>query len=223
MKQIQACIISALLLLTVCAHGEELGLKASHNLLSPYAVKAERSSGEGIHKGLMQFSISFNMGGHGPVARRRGIYDPYPFPYRGVSGFRPGMTLNFDYAVHKYVSVGGYFGLDGGRDNYRGYAFGDPKLGVAFGVRTIFHIYQLIADKANTKADPGKLDFYFPFAMGGIIYRYRLPYPNRYHYGGFHVGAGLGLRYYFARHFGILMELGWLEMSAAKIGFTFKF
>ena len=160
------------------------------------------------------------MGGHGPVAGQyNGYYGP-GFRYRvGVTGLRPGTTINVDVAVHPYVSVGGYFGLDGGRDNYRGFPAGDPKIGVAFGARAVFHIYQLIADKTNTKADPAKLDFYFPFHMGGIIYKYR----NGYHYGGFSVGAGLGLRYYFATHVGVLFEVGWLEMSVAKIGFSFKF
>ncbi len=198
-------LLLAVLLYTTNTFGEELGF------VKHAATKAKgKSSGGGIEKGLIQMDLSLNLGSNGPVfVGNRFI--------RGASagvGFRPGFTFNVDGAVHKYVSVGGYFGIDGG------VGFGAGTLGIGFGGRGVFHIYQLIADKANTKVDAGKLDFYMPLHLGGIVYVGTGGSTGSI--GGISVGAGLGVRYYFTDRFGVMGELGWNEMTVFKAGLAVK-
>lgn len=182
----------------------EVGMNMSNlNLYAPAAKSKGSSSGGGIEKGDMQLDVAFNLGSHGALAGKGGFY-------RGAGvGFVPGVTINFDYAVHKYASVGGYVGF-GGR--YK-------AIHIAAGARGVFHIYQLIADKASTKVDPGKLDFYFPFHIGAVVVK-----PSGYKaYAGASFGGGLGVRYYFTDMVGVMGEVGWLEMSVFKVGAAFRF
>lgn len=204
-KLMKLFTVLAIVMFTSNTFAEELGLKmANLNLYAPAAKVKKESSGGGIQKGTMQLDVSFNLGAHTAFAGRRN----YNAGYVGV-GFVPGVTVNFDYAVHPYASVGGYVGF-GGRYHV-------ATIGV--GVRGVFHIYQLISDKAGTKVDPGKLDFYFPFHVGALI---AIPKGGGT-YAGATAGGGLGVRYYFTKNLGIMAEVGWLEMSVAKVGFSFKF
>ncbi len=207
-KLIKIFTVLAIVMYTTNTFAEQLGLKVSNlNLYAP-AAKEKKSSGSdgGIEKGTMQLDVSFNLGSHFAIAGKGGFY-------RGIGlAFVPGVTVNFDYAVHPYASVGGYIGF-GGRS-------GSAFIGV--GARGVFHIYQLIADKASTKVDPGKLDFYFPLHIGAIIV-----IPSKSSGGsalaGATFGGGLGVRYYFTNNIGVMAEVGWLEMTVSKIGVSFKF
>ncbi len=202
-KLIKLFTVLAIVLCTSNTFASELGLKMSNlNLYAPAAKDKSSGSSGGIEKGTMQLDVSFNLGAHTAFSGRKG------YGYVGV-GFVPGVTVNFDYAVHPYASVGGYFGF-GGRYHV-------ATIGV--GVRGVFHIYQLISDKASTKVDPGKLDFYFPFHVGALI---AIPKGGGT-FAGATAGGGLGVRYYFTNNVGIMTEVGWLEMSVCKIGFSFKF
>ena len=207
-KLMKLFTVLAIVMFTSNTFASELGLKVANlNLYAP-AAKSKKSSGsgEGIEKGTMQLDVSFNLGSHGAIAGRGGFV-------RGIGvGFVPGATINFDYAVHPYASVGAYVGF-GGR--YKTAAIG-------VGVRGVFHIYQLIADKANTKVSPGDLDFYFPLHVGALI-----AVTSKSNGGGTYAGAsfggGLGVRYYFTKNVGIMGEVGWLEMAVCKVGAAFKF
>lgn len=190
----------------------EMGLKmANFNLASPTA-KIKKSSGSGgIEKGDIQIDANFNLGSHGFVAGSFNGGAGFNLGSFGIS-FRPGFTLNVDGAVHPYASVGGYFGFDGGIGSQRG------TYQIGIGARGVFHIYQLISDKAGTKVDPENQDFYFPFHMGGFVNFGGGTGTG----GGFGVGGGLGVRYYFTDLIGINAEVGWLEMSVCKLGVAFK-
>lgn len=203
-KSIKLSIVLLAIAFTTNSFSEELGLKMSNMNLYAAKSKSSKSSSGGIEKGTIQIDASFNLGSHGGFAGKRSAFGFYGF---GI-GFRPGFTLNVDFAVHPYASVGGYIGMDG---RYK-------TFGIGVGARGVFHIYQLIADKANTKVDPGKLDFYFPLHIGGIIYTSKGGGTS----GGFTMGGGLGVRYYFTDKFGIMAETGWLEMSVAKVGLSVK-
>ena len=152
----------------------ELGIKMSNlNLVNYKPASKDKSSSGGIEKGLVQLDFSFtaNAGTSRLYFGRRGYYGGGTGWYYG-SFVRPGFLLNIDGAVHKYVSVGGYIGFDAsvGRTGYYGTGSYSPTLGVGFGARGVFHIYQLIADKSsNAKVDPGKLDFYAAVHLGGNL------------------------------------------------------
>jgi hypothetical protein len=208
-KLIKLLMVLGVISLASNTFAEELGLKMSNLNLYKLPAAKDKSGSGGIEKKLVQFDVGFILGGHGPVAGRGFRNGGSLF---GVSAF-PGVMFNVDVAVHPYASVGGYFGVAG-----------QPNVGVgiAVGARGVFHIYQLIADKAHTKVDPGDLDFYFPFHMGTII---GIP-PSGSGGGagaGFAVGGGLGVRYYFTPMIGIMTEVGWLEMSVWKLGLAMKF
>jgi hypothetical protein len=203
-KSLKLITLLSIVLFSTSSFAEELGLKVSNmNLYAP-AAKSKKSSGSGggIEKGTMQLDVSFNLGNHG------GFGGAFRGTGLGV-GFVPGVTINFDYAVHPYASVGGYVGFGARR----------KVAGIGVGARGVFHIYQLISDKAGTKVDPGKLDFYFPFHIGAIIATSKGGGTGA----GATAGGGLGVRYYFTNNVGVMAEVGWLEMSVAKIGAAFKF
>ena len=229
-KSITLFTLLTLLFFTSNSFAEQLGLKVSNLNLSVAADKEKKSSSTGIHKGLVQLDLSLNLGSNGPFYINNHYKKGYPvgYAYRFGIGFRPGFTLNVDVAVHKYVSVGGYFGLDASVINhsFHGYTYSDRNVGVAFGARGVFHIYQLIADKSNTKVSPGKLDFYLALHIGGIIYfNTNNDFINAGYsrsYGGLSVGPSLGVRYYFNNRIGILGEVGWNEMSIFKLGLAVK-
>ncbi|HOY41674.1 MAG TPA: hypothetical protein PLX60_07425 [Chitinophagales bacterium] len=216
-KLMKLFTVLAIVMFTSNTFASELGLKmANLNLYAPAAKsKKSSSSSGGIEKGTMQLDVSFNLGSHSGFGKKSA------FGFGGVGvGFSPGVTVNFDYAVHSYASVGGYIGFGGG-----GVAAGGGKIKGAYigiGARGVFHIYQLISDKAGTKVDPGKLDFYFPFHVGATIL---IPGKNTggKTTAGATVGGGLGVRYYFTKNLGIVSEVGWLELALFKVGFSFKF
>ncbi|MDB5227704.1 MAG: hypothetical protein JWN78_1897 [Bacteroidota bacterium] len=210
MKKLSKLLIVLGLIVTTNTYAEELGLKLSNLNLGPAAKgKDKGGSGDGIHKGLIQFDASFTLGGHGAVA---------PATSTGF-GVAPGAMFNVDVAVHPYASVGGYFGIFGeiGGGRGLGVTVNTGGVGIGVGARGVFHIYQLIADKTNTKVDASKLDFYFPLHMGVLI---GTAGGTR---AGFAIGAGLGVRYYFTDMIGIMSEVGWLETSVFKVGLAMKF
>ena len=204
-KLMKLFTVVAIVMFSTNTFAEQLGLKMTNlNLYAP-AAKSKKSSGSGggIEKGTMQLDVAFNLGSHGAIAGRGGFA-------RGIGvGFVPGVTINFDYAVHPYASVGGYVGF--------GARYKVAQIGV--GARGVFHIYQLISDKAGTKVDPGKLDFYFPLHIGAVIATSK----GGGTAAGASFGGGLGVRYYFTNNIGIVGEVGWLELAVAKVGFAFKF
>lgn len=218
------------LLFISTSFAEELGLKTSNLSLYAAGDKEKKSSSDGIHKGLVQLDFSLNLGSNSPFYINDHYKKGYPVGYKygyGI-GFRPGFTLNIDVAVHKYFSVGGYLGVDGNvrYRTFQGYTYNDRNIGIAFGARGVFHIYQLISDKKNTKVSPGKLDFYAALHIGGVIYfNTNRDYVNAGYnrsYGGLSVGPSLGVRYYFNNRIGIIGEVGWNEMSIFKAGLAVK-
>ncbi len=211
---VKLSLVLAIVFFTANIFASEIGMSTSNMKLYSPMAKSKSSSSGGIQKGDMQLDVSFNLGSHSGFGKKSA------FGFGGVGvGFSPGVTINFDYAVHPYASVGGYIGFGGGGK------FAGTKIKAAYvgvGARGVFHIYQLIADKANTKVDPGKLDFYFPFHVGATII-----IPGKKSGGkataGATVGGGLGVRYYFTNNVGIMSEVGWLELALFKVGAAFKF
>ena len=223
-KLIKLFFVLAVITFATNTFASELGLKAANlNLSAPAAKSKKSSSGGGIEKGDIQIDANFIAGTNWPLVFRGpggyggGYYGFGGFSYYGFGGL--GLLVNIDYAVHPYASVGGYFGLVGFPSaGHRG------SLGVGFGVRGVFHIYQLIADKTSTKVDPGKLDFYTTIHLGGNIYAGTASSVDGsgFQGGGPSFGWGLGVRYYFNDRIGINTQVGWLEMSVFKVGLAVK-
>lgn len=158
------------------------------------------SSVQAVEKGDLVIQPSLNLGG---------------FAYAGGwGGFNVGTTVNVQYAVHDYVSVGGYFGFNAntGTTKFRR---------IGFGATGTFHFWQLIDDKVDKDLKSDKVDFYFPVHLGYHLYRFGGS--NSYlKKGVFRGGAGLGVRYYFNDKIGVAFETGGMEMSWAKIGVAIK-
>lgn len=176
----------------------ELGLNYASFAKGDKKSKSESSGGGAAAKGNFIIQADFNLGSTHPGSRGWGYY-------RG-GGFVPGFTLNLDYNVHDYASVGGFIGY--------GARYGLHHL--AIGARGTFHWWQLLDDKVSADLKSDKIDFYMPVHLGVYMYM-----------GGgttarFNGGAGLGIRYYFVDNIGINMEFGRQEMSWAKLGFQFK-
>ncbi len=178
------------------------------------------NTAKAIEKGDFNIYLTTNLGHHS--------YIPvYSLKALGL-GFIPGVTMNMDYAASPYFSIGGWFTFSGrsySKDstdilfNFKYRSFG-------VGMRGVFHLYQLISEKGNTKLDADKFDLYIPLALGGG-FRLRSKGSALLDYqkfkGGAIVGSGIGMTYYFAEHIGANLEAGYCEGSYAKIGLAFKF
>jgi hypothetical protein len=170
-----------------------------------------------VEKGDFNTYVTTNLGHHSFI----------PTYSVGGLGFIPGVTLNMDYAASPYFGIGGWFTFSGkkygkftnanGTDDYLKYR----SFGV--GVRGVFHLYQLISEKGNTKLDAEKFDVYIPLAVGGGFRLKDKNLPGSKFAGGAIVGSGIGMSYYFVEHIGANLEAGYLEGSYAKIGLVFKF
>ena len=171
-----------------------------------------------IEKKDFNIYLTTNMGHHSfiPV-----------YPLKGY-GFIPGFTLNLDYAASPYFSFGGWFTFSGRtytKDSSSIY-FNLKYRSMGVGVRGVFHLYQLISKKGNTKLDANKFDLYIPLSVGGG-FRLRSKGSLNADYnkfkGGAIVGTGIGITYYFVEHIGANLEAGYLEGSYGKLCLVFKF
>lgn len=171
-----------------------------------------------VEKGDFHITVTTNLGHHSFIPT---------YSLKGY-GFIPGVTMNMDFAASPYFSIGGWF-------TFSGKSYTKDSTSVFFnlkyrnfgvGVRGVFHLYQLISEKGNTKLDADKFDVYIPLSVGGG-FRLKsknsiLPEYNKFK-GGAIVGSGIGMTYYFVEHIGANLEAGYCEGSYAKIGLAFKF
>lgn len=181
-----------------------------------------------VEKGDFHANLTTNLGHHSfiPVYQLK-AFNSTSGKFEKL-GFIPGVTLNMDYAASPYFSIGGWF-------TFSGKSFTKDSSSVLFdlkyrsfgvGVRGVFHLYQLVSEKGNTKLDADKFDVYIPLSVGGG-FRLKskgsaLPEYQKFK-GGAIVGSGIGLTYYFVEHIGANLEGGYCEGSYAKIGLAFKF
>jgi hypothetical protein len=159
------------------------------------------SSVKAVEKGDFVIQPSLNLGNFNIVG------DSYS------SGRGIGVTANFDYAVHNYISVGGFVGFNNVSNRNSNYSYNR----IGFGARGIFHFWQLIDDKAAKDLKSDKVDFYLPVHVGYGIYS-----GNGLNGGDVVAGLGIGIRYYFNEKFGIAFETGGMELSYAKLGVAIK-
>ena len=164
-------------------------------LLAAMMLLGSDAFGQAIAKGDFIIQPNFNLGSHGSFDTR-------------IRSFVPGFTLNLDYAVHDYVTVGGFAGF-GGRNNY---------IEFVAGARGVFQWWQLVDDKAEKDLKSDQLSLYLPVHLGVYFGRIKGFDADA----AFNGGAGLGIGYWFNENVGLAFEFGWMEMSWAKIGVPIK-
>ena len=185
-------------------------------------------SATAVEKGDFHVNLTTNLGHHSfiPTYQLK-AYNPVLGKFEKL-GFIPGVTMNMDYAASPYFSIGGWFTFNG-----RSYTKDSSSVlfdlkyrSFGIGMRGVFHLYQLISEKGNTKLDADKFDVYIPLSIGGG-FRLKSKGSSLAEFqkfkGGAIVGSGIGMTYYFVEHIGANLEAGYCEGSYAKIGLAFKF
>jgi len=203
-------------------------MKYSIKLALVIACLTSFSETKAVEKGDFHVILTTNLGHHSfiPIYELKAI-NTLEGKYEKF-GFIPGVTMNMDYAASPYFSIGGWFTFSGKSytKDSSSVLFNLKYRSFGFGARGVFHLYQLISEKGNTKLDADKFDIYIPLAVGG---GFRLkskgsPIPEYQKFkGGAIVGTGIGMTYYFVEHMGANFEAGYCEGSYAKIGLAFKF
>lgn len=167
-------------------------------------------------KGNVMIQLSLNVGHHLGFQRN---YSSFGYGYT-YSGIIPGVTLNLDYNVHRYVGVGLFYAL-----GFKSYKVNDISyLGHAFGVRTTFHWWQMLDDKSDKELFSDKIDFDIHAHIGGFLISEKNKMDNRkVNKLGVNAGVGFGFKYYFVKNFGAAIDFGYEEASYAKLGVVAKF
>lgn len=166
-------------------------------------------------KGAFAFQPALNFGHHTGFKK---VYSSFGYDY-AYTGLIPGVTVNLDYNVHKYVGVGIYYSAA-----FQKYTKSNVfYLGNFFGARCVFHWWQLLSDKSGNNLSSNKIDFDIHFQTGGyLISEKNLNSKQKIKHLGFNGGGGIGFKYYFVRNFGVAIDAGYEEASWLKVGFVFK-
>jgi hypothetical protein len=159
---------------------------------------------------------SINFGHHSGFSKR---YSGFGYGY-AYTGLIPGITLNIDGNVHKYVSVGAYYGVA-----FQKYTVSNILyLNHVFGARTNFHWWQLLADKTGKDLFADKIDFDIHTHIGGYMAVEKNNTTNiKLKHLGVNAGGGIGFKYYFVKNFGVALDAGYEEASWLKLGLALKF
>ena len=190
-----------------------------------------QTSAQAFDKGTKLITIS--IGGanmfHVPIANNSDGYGTGYFYNGWYSPITGEISVQGEFAVHKYVGVGFNVGLGGRGSNYgigSGFYYSGfrSEFNVAFGAVGNFHFFQLIADKTGKNIHADKLDVYVGLNMGSGV----AIHPANSNYGWntdfdalFFIGPQVGVHYYFTDKIGINGELGYGK-TFASAGITFK-
>lgn len=133
--------------------------------------------------------------------------------------YSPGVLVNLEFGVHKWIGVGGYFGyqLNVGKPVFRKSNDFDNAHSIPFGVNGVFHFYQMIGDLTGENIFQDKLDIALKPSFG-----LRFDFNDRV-LPSFDWGASFMLRYFISDKVGIYTEFGYPAMGNALIGASFKF
>lgn len=196
---------------------EEPGLQSSetNNIKKEKKDKRISSIDGASYKGNFIIQPTLNFGHHTGFKK---VKSSYGFDYT-YSGFIPGVTLNLDYNVHDYVGVGVYYSVGFQKFKISNISY----LGNAFGVRGVFHWWQLMDDKSDKELLSDKIDLDIHFHLGGFLLSEKNKTTDtKIRQSGFNAGGGIGLKYYFVKNFGVAIDAGYEETSWAKLGLVFK-
>ena len=208
------------------AFGEELSAYNFYNKLqNPKKVKSEKKAKKDKNKSEEKEGASaknnfviqptINFGHHSGFSKIKNGFG-YDYYYTGLI---PGFTLNLDYNPHKYASIGAYYGVSFQKFTKSNVLF----LSHAFGVRSAFHWWQLLADKSHKNLLADKIDFDIHAHLGGFMATEKDNTTNvKLKHLGFAAGGGIAFRYYFVKYFGVALEAGYEENSWMKVGMVLK-
>lgn len=180
--------------------------------------KSGRASKEGENaseKGNFVFQPTLNFGHHSGFKK---VYSGFGYDY-AYTGLIPGVTVNLDYNVHKYVSVGVAYSVAFQKFTKSNVFY----LEHAFGARSSFHWWQMLADKSDGRLLADKIDFDIHVHVGGFLLTEKnINTGKKLKQLGVNAGGGIGFKYYFVRNFGVAIDAGYEEASWLKIGLAFK-
>ena len=146
------------------------------------------------------------------------MYSGFGYDY-AYTGLIPGVTVNLDYNVHKYVSVGVAYSVAFQKFTKSNVFY----LEHAFGARSSFHWWQMLADKSDGRLLADKIDFDIHVHVGGFLLTEKnINTGKKLKQLGVNAGGGIGFKYYFVRNFGVAIDAGYEEASWLKIGLAFK-
>ena len=166
-------------------------------------------------KGNFMIQASLNVGHH---LGFKNNYSSFGYDY-AYTGLIPGVTLNLDYNVHKYVGVGLYYAV--GFQNFK--VSNVFYLGNSFGARTTLHWWQMLDDKSDKDLFSDKIDMDVHLNIGGFLLSEKNKNDNtKVKTFGFNAGAGFGFKYYFVKNFGAAIDFGYEEASYGKLGLVVK-
>lgn len=158
---------------------------------------------------------NINFGHHSGFSK---IHSGFGYDYY-YTGLIPGLTLNMDANVHKYVSVGVFYGVAFQKFTKSNVLY----MNHVFGARTVFHWWQMLADNSDKQLFADKIDFDIHTHVGGYMAIERdNNTTSKLKHLGFNAGGGIGFKYYFVKHFGIALDAGYEEASWLKLGLAIK-
>lgn len=121
--------------------------------------------------------------------------------------------VEFDYGVHKDISIGAEISYRGYNENWNNNKYRHSVLGISGNANYHFNTVLNI---------PSNWDFYAGINVG--FYSWNSPYDyDGSHNSGLGIGAQIGGRYFFSERVGVNLEFGGgNEFSQGKIGLTIK-
>jgi hypothetical protein len=150
---------------------------------------------------------------HFPVGSNNyyGVGNGVAYNYSYVTGQ---LSVQAEFAVHKYVGVGFVVGVGGEAPLH--------EVNIPIGLLANFHFFQLIADKQGLELG-NKLDVYAGVTAGSgvAIHLYNDGFTNSWNDALFYFGPHAGVNYYFANNIAVHGEVGW-GVTVLQAGITFK-
>jgi hypothetical protein len=211
-------IIFLLITLSCCSNifASDFTIHSNHSFEKEKKEKKSFDEEVGAaQKGNFMIQVSLNVAHHLGFAKNYSSFG-YGYVYDGII---PGLTLNLDYNVHRYVGVGLFYSV--GFQNYK--KSNVFYLGNAFGARGTFHWWQLLDDKSDVDLFSDKIDFDIHAHLGGFALSEKNKNDNsKVKKFGFNAGAGVGFKFYFVKSFGVAIDAGFEEASYAKLGLVIK-
>lgn len=131
-------------------------------------------------------------------------------------GFGP-IYGKYEHGIIDEVGIGGYLGL--ANSHHSGPGYKDNATAIGMGILGYYHFNKLIPLK--------KLDVYAGAGLGFVNGHYKFddhsPYKISNSYFDVNAIFKAGARWYFTQGFGVFLEVGYDDMSAANLGVSFRF
>lgn len=134
--------------------------------------------------------------------------------------YSPGVMLNLEKGVHKWIGVGAYVGYQYniGASALWGWAGSTTDShSIPLGANGAFHFYQMIGDLTGKDIMQDKLDLAIKHSVG-VRFDINSSFTPRFDW-----GTSVMARYFFTESIGVYAEVGYPAMGNALIGAAIKF